>query len=69
MNTRLTVFAVAVFLLSHFAFDGLAVTLPQPIVRQVSGQEQHKLNRFVPGEIWPDNNGIHINAHGGGIMV
>ena len=23
---------------------------------------------FKPGEIWPDNNGIHINAHGGGIM-
>ncbi len=21
-----------------------------------------------PGEIWPDNNGIHINAHGGGIL-
>jgi beta-xylosidase len=23
---------------------------------------------FVPGEIWPDNNGVHINAHGGGIL-
>jgi beta-xylosidase len=23
---------------------------------------------FTPGEIWPDNNGIHINAHGGGIL-
>jgi hypothetical protein len=23
---------------------------------------------FQPGEIWPDNNGIHINAHGGGIL-
>ena len=21
-----------------------------------------------PGEIWPDNNGVHINAHGGGIL-
>ena len=21
-----------------------------------------------PGELWPDNNGIHINAHGGGIL-
>lgn len=21
-----------------------------------------------PGEIWPDNNGIHINAHGGGML-
>ncbi len=24
---------------------------------------------FSPGEIWPDNNGVHINAHGGGIMA
>ena len=21
-----------------------------------------------PGDIWPDNNGVHINAHGGGIL-
>ena len=24
-------------------------------------------NVFKPGEIWPDNNGVHINAHGGGM--
>lgn len=23
---------------------------------------------FKPGQLWPDNNGIHINAHGGGIL-
>jgi len=23
---------------------------------------------FTPGELWPDNNGIHINAHGGGML-
>jgi len=23
---------------------------------------------FRPGEPWPDNNGVHINAHGGGII-
>ncbi len=23
---------------------------------------------FNPGAIWPDNNGVHINAHGGGIL-
>lgn len=23
---------------------------------------------FQPGKIWPDNNGVHINAHGGGIL-
>jgi hypothetical protein len=25
-------------------------------------------NAFTPGEIWPDDNGVHINAHGGGIL-
>ena len=25
-------------------------------------------NFFYPGAIWPDNNGVHINAHGGGIL-
>ncbi len=29
---------------------------------------EKRTNKFVPGEIWPDNNGIHINAHGGGIL-
>jgi hypothetical protein len=24
---------------------------------------------FRPGEFWPDNNGVHINCHGGGILV
>ena len=23
---------------------------------------------IVPGALWPDNNGVHINAHGGGIL-
>ena len=26
------------------------------------------INSFKPGQIWPDNNGVHINAHGGGIL-
>ena len=25
-------------------------------------------NSFKPGQLWPDNNGLHINAHGGGIL-
>ena len=31
--------------------------------------QQQTTKVFTPGEIWPDNNGVHINAHGGGIMV
>lgn len=26
------------------------------------------VDHFKPGELWPDNNGIHINAHGGGML-
>jgi len=29
---------------------------------------QKKQKSFTPGEIWPDNKGVHINAHGGGIL-
>ena len=25
-------------------------------------------NSFHPGQLWPDNQGVHINAHGGGIL-
>ncbi len=28
-----------------------------------------KQETIKPGEIWLDNNGVHINAHGGGILV
>jgi hypothetical protein len=27
-----------------------------------------KLTAFKPGVIWPDNHGVHINAHGGGLL-
>jgi hypothetical protein len=28
----------------------------------------NKLKSFTPGEIWKDNKGVHIDAHGGGIL-
>lgn len=27
-----------------------------------------KAAQFKPGQLWPDNNGVHINAHGGGML-
>lgn len=30
--------------------------------------EQAGRSEFVPDTIWPDNNGVHINAHGGGVL-
>jgi len=32
------------------------------------GSVMRKLCTFTPGAIWPDTNGVHINAHGGGIL-
>jgi beta-xylosidase len=29
---------------------------------------EKETKNIKPGEIWPDNNGVHINAHGGGIL-
>lgn len=31
--------------------------------------DMNKYTDFHPGELWLDNNGVHINAHGGGILV
>lgn len=33
------------------------------------GCKEAKEQVFKPGEIWPDTNGVHINAHGGGMLV
>lgn len=34
----------------------------------VAGEKGDKVKSFKPGRLWPDNNGVHINAHGGGIL-
>lgn len=34
----------------------------------VFGQIQQS-NKIVPGKLWLDNKGVHINAHGGGILI
>lgn len=31
-------------------------------------KENKRYDSFYPGEVWLDNNGVHINAHGGGIL-
>ena len=50
--------------------EGVANARPQPVsVLNVKlDVVEKKLNAFHPGEIWRDNNGMHINAHGGGIL-
>jgi len=31
--------------------------------------QQTKLTAFTPGKIWKDDKGVHINAHGGGVLA
>ncbi|MCW3805494.1 family 43 glycosylhydrolase [Plebeiibacterium marinum] len=38
------------------------------LLKNFFGCEEFKYQAFHPGELWLDNNGEHINAHGGGIM-
>lgn len=42
-----------------------------PVSYNAAGQEKKqsaKLDMFRPGEVWPDMDGNHIQAHGGGII-
>ena len=34
----------------------------------MAGEKGGRTRSFKPGELWPDNQGIHINAHGGGML-
>lgn len=34
----------------------------------IAQQQEVSSGIFRPGELWPDNNGEHINAHGGGVL-
>jgi beta-xylosidase len=38
-------------------------------VSSVSFAQTKKQNAFYPGAVWKDNNGVHINAHGGGVVL
>jgi len=47
-------------MLKHFLFISISIFL-------LSCQKEVK-KEFTPGKLWLDNNGVHINAHGGGVL-
>lgn len=47
---------------------GLLFTLGCCVISCVAADTTARNESFKPGIVWPDNNGIHINAHGGGVM-
>lgn len=44
-------------------------TLIIPVLLLSKGFAQQSNVQFTPGAIWNDNKGVHINAHGGGIVM
>jgi len=48
-----------------FIKKGLLLTISLFFISSAMCQQ---LNAINPGEVWPDNNGNHIQAHGGGII-
>jgi hypothetical protein len=44
------------------------VFLSIPLISTAQQTQPVKATQFTPGTIWPDNNGVHINAHGGGLL-
>ncbi len=49
-------------------FFVLVVIMLQFFAVRAVGDEQVKLEKFFPGEFWLDNKGVHVNAHGGGVL-
>lgn len=46
----------------------LTLVLLSSYGKSQSANSQNKYTSFSPGEIWKDDRGVHINAHGGGIL-
>ncbi|MFC1782484.1 glycoside hydrolase family 2 TIM barrel-domain containing protein [Planctomycetota bacterium] len=53
---------------THIYLIIILMVLSQSLFAQIDMKKAIARERFIPGEIWPDNNGIHINAHGGGFL-
>jgi len=47
---------------------GLVLTIPITALLMISCKAKEDHGFFTPGEIWKDNKGVHVNAHGGGIL-
>lgn len=58
-----------IYLICFLALAAIALCFITAFVREEHAIPPDKLNTTIrSGEIWPDDNGTHINAHGGGIL-
>jgi len=44
------------------------IALLLPVIMGVSLNLKAQQKEFHPGQVWPDDKGVHINAHGGGVL-
>ncbi len=47
----------------------ISVAIAAILCQSLGAQEQAKLGKFTPGEVWPDTTGNPIQAHGGAVIV
>ena len=47
---------------------GAAIFLVVAVIMSCSNSDRNN-DFFRPGELWLDNNNVHVNAHGGGILL
>ena len=44
------------------------ISLVMTFIAALLSSTQFAMAGIRPGAVWPDNRGIHINAHGGGVL-
>lgn len=55
-------------LISNFRKFCFFIVTALYMLTSISANGQDRVHSFKPGQIWPDNEGKHINAHGGAII-
>jgi len=55
-------------IVSALYMKSIAILFFSGLILLISQCQQSKRTSIKPGQLWPDNNGVHINAHGGGIL-
>jgi hypothetical protein len=58
-------FLAKIYIMRSYILFFSIISFTFSLFAQEIEQEHHV---FYPGKIWSDNNGVHINAHGGGIL-
>ncbi len=61
-------FALILVCFCTYACKGQGIYQPNSTKPTDPAPSESPKQKFLPGKLWPDNNGEHINAHGGGVL-